>query len=99
MTTKDTIKTTIRHLKLPPEIEKILLFGSFLTGDPDDKSDIDLIVVFSSQSKVGFFKLAEIQKILKEALQREVDILTINSLNPYLKDKILKNTEVIYEKE
>ena len=65
----------------------IALFGSFVRGEENSGSDIDLVVRF--QNTRSLFQIIEIRNRLTEILGREVDLVTENSLSPYLKEKIM----------
>src|ERR1035438_191199 len=45
-------------------IRKLALFGSAITGRFTDCSDIDILVDFRPQERVGFFRLADIEEAL-----------------------------------
>ncbi len=71
---------------------KIGVFGSYARGDQHGQSDIDLIVELSRP--VGLLKLIRAERYLSSELGRPVDLLTVDSLKPYMKDMVLK--EVVY---
>jgi len=77
------------------KVSKVALFGSFARGDAGPDSDIDLLITFSD--RVGFLTLAKLERELSEVLHRIVDLLTEQSISPYLKDQILSEQKVIYE--
>ena len=68
---------------------KIGLFGSVLRGDNTNESDIDFIVEFE-EGKKNYDNFIELAFLLENILQRKVDLLTIEALNPYMKPRILK---------
>ena len=76
-------------------VNRIALFGSFARGDAGPESDIDLLVTFSG--RVGLMALVRLERELSERLNRKVDLLTENSISPYLRDRILREQKVIYE--
>ena len=41
--------------------------------------------------------LVRLERELSERLNRKVDLLTENSISPYLRDRILREQKVIYE--
>jgi uncharacterized protein len=71
----------------------VALFGSFARGDEKPDSDIDLMVRFSDTKSL--FQIIEIKNKLTEIFGREIDLVTENSLSPYLKDKILNEMEEV----
>ena len=77
------------------KVSKVSLFGSFARGDAGPDSDIDLLITFSD--RVGFLTFAKLERELSEVLHRVVDLLTEQSISPYLRDQILSEQKVIYE--
>ncbi len=75
-------------------VKKIGLFGSFLWGENNEKSDIDFLVEFEEDQKT-FDNFIELAFLLEDIFAKKVDLLTIDSLSPYMKPKILK--EVLFE--
>jgi len=54
-------------------VSKVGLFGSYAKGQPDENSDIDLLVEFDRPIGFRFFDLVD---YLETVLGRKVDILT-----------------------
>ncbi|RLG24086.1 hypothetical protein DRN76_04465 [Methanosarcinales archaeon] len=75
------------------DVKRASLFGSVVRGELTDKSDIDILVEF--KGKKSLLDLVGLKLELEEMLKRKVDILTYNSLHPLLKDRILREQEVI----
>jgi len=78
-------------------INKAAIFGSHATGEAKKKSDIDFIVEFNGRKSL--FDLVGLKLKLEESLNRKVDLLTYRSIYPPLRDRILNEQIVIYEKE
>lgn len=70
------------------------VFGSFARGQGNAKSDIDLLVKFS---KPKGFNWVDAAFEIEDALGRKVDLVTENALNPHIKERVLKDLQVIYE--
>ena len=64
------------------------LFGSVVKGEMREDSDIDILVDLPSGTSL--FDLAGLKIKLEESLGRDVDVITYNSIDPLLKDNILK---------
>lgn len=77
------------------KVSKVSIFGSFARGDAGPDSDIDLLITF--YDRVGFLTLVKLERELSEVLHRIVDLLTEQSISPYLRDQILSEQKVIYE--
>lgn len=65
-------------------IKSAYAFGSYARGEADAKSDIDLLIDASNLK--GLFILSELYDDLREALKKEIDLVTMNSLE-YNPDK------------
>lgn len=84
--------------KLKPILEKdykvktIGLFGSFAKNEANEDSDVDILVQFSED--IGW-EFVDLKQFLEENLEREVDLVTVESLKPELKEEILR--DVIYQ--
>lgn len=83
------IKQKAKPILVEEGATKAALFGSIVRGDATQESDIDILVALPRGKSL--FDLAGLQLRLKEALGKEVDIITYNSINPLLKDHILKD--------
>ncbi len=64
-------------------VKKIGLFGSFLRGEQRPDSDIDLLVQFEPGQKT-FDNFMELSFFLEEVLQHRTELVTVESLSPYL---------------
>ena len=93
----------IRKKALPllkPYISRMAVFGSIVRGEATPKSDIDLLIRLKpskERPKLGLFKLMEIEESLKKKLGREVDLVTEDSLSPYIRPYVDKDKVIIYE--
>ena len=73
-------------------VKKIGLFGSFLRGEQRPDSDIDLLVQFEPEQKT-FDNFIELSFFLEEVLQNRTELVTVESLSPYLGPHILREVE------
>ena len=62
-------------------VSKIGLFGSFLRGAQDKKSDIDILIEFENPK---FDEYMELKFMLEKLFGRKVDLVMINALKPAL---------------
>ena len=76
-------------------LKTIGLFGSYSRGENSEDSDVDLIIEFEEGTK-NFHNYMEACEILENIIQKKLDIVTPESLSPYIKPYIDK--EVVYEK-
>jgi len=93
MTKEDIKRVLLNNKKILKKykVNKIGIFGSFATGKMRKKSDVDLLVEFDDLiDLVDFVHLNdEIQQILKS----KVDLVTSDTIKPYIKPKTLKEVE------
>jgi len=80
------------------EIQKVSLFGSQLGGNAKIDSDVDVLIEFSPNAKIGFFKLARIKRNMEAAVKKEIDLLTPEALSKFFRTEVIKEAEIIYEK-
>ena len=77
-------------------IQKLAFFGSVLRADFGPDSDIDVLVEFEPDVRLGLMTFAKIQRELADLLQRPVDLVTPEGLKPLLKETVLESAQVIY---
>ncbi len=80
------------------DIVFLAMFGSFAQAKQTKKSDIDFIVRFDKSQTKSLLDLIHTENDLKKIFKRKIDLLTEDSLSPYLKDDVLKSMRVVYEK-
>jgi len=71
-------------------VKAIYLFGSVVRSEDKPGSDVDILVEFQPEARVGLFGLARLQRRLSEILGRPVDLTTPDTLHKALKDRIIK---------
>jgi uncharacterized protein len=74
--------------------KRIGLFGSFVRGEQKESSDIDLLVEFAERKK-NYDNFIDLAFFLEALLGRKVDLMTEESLSPYIRPYILKETEYV----
>jgi uncharacterized protein len=73
-------------------VKSLALFGSIARDEARPDSDVDLLVEFDRP--VGLFAFIGLQQFLETLLGCKVDLGTLRSLKPRLKDSVLQ--EAIY---
>lgn len=76
------------------DVSMVGIFGSMAREESREKSDIDLIVRFSKRKSL--LSLVRLERELGEAPGRKVDLLTEEAISPYLRERILKEMQVVY---
>jgi predicted nucleotidyltransferase len=75
-------------------VREIGIFGSFVRGEQNKRSDIDILVEFSPRDIPGLIKLCEMERYFQRLLKKKVDVVIKSGIRPELKKVILK--EVVY---
>lgn len=76
-------------------VTQIGLFGSFVKGEQNETSDIDLIVAFDPDME-RFDNLMRLYDFLENKFKkRKIDIVTMNGLSPFVGPSILAEAETI----
>lgn len=77
------------------DIEFLAVFGSTAREEDTSDSDIDLLVRFSTP--VSLYKLVRIERKFSELLNKNVDLVTENSLHSYIAENVRDDMTVIHE--
>ena len=95
--TKESIIGSIRKSKAKLSsfgVKSIGLFGSFVRRQGSPDSDIDILVEFDSGKKT-YDNFIDTCFFLEELLSRKVELVTTDSLSPYIKPYVLKEVEYV----
>jgi predicted nucleotidyltransferase len=93
-------KEDLRNLCKELRIKRLYAFGSVVSGNFNDRSDIDFLLSFNDNLTIeeytnNYFKL---QYKLRELFNRDIDVVTERTLsNPYFIESINESKELIYE--
>ena len=71
-------------------VKALYLFGSVVSAESTDKSDVDILVEFDPDARVGLFGFSRLQRTLSEIIGCEVDLATPDSLHKSLKAQIMR---------
>lgn len=92
MKTMELIEKKIRELKPilkeKYNVKKISIFGSYVRGEQEMASDIDILVEFNNP--IGFFQFMRLEFDLEENLGLNVDLVSKNALKPRIGEHILR---------
>ena len=94
--TVQAIKKQILPILKRQGVTRAALFGSMARGEAKKRSDIDILVKLEKGKTL--FDFVGLKLELEERLGKKVDLVTYNSIKPRLKDIILKDEKIIYEK-
>ena len=96
----EKIKPDIEQVCRSLPVKRLGLFGSALSGDFSQTSDVDVLVIFDSGENIDLFdKYFELKERLEEIFKREVDLVIDREFrNPVLRESIDRTRTVIYER-
>lgn len=88
----------IRDLCIQYDVKNLYLFGSVSRGNFNKSSDIDLLVSFKDISIEKYTdNFFELHYRLEELFNRDIDLLTVNSLaNPFFIESIEETKILLY---
>ncbi|MCZ7585147.1 MAG: nucleotidyltransferase family protein [Deltaproteobacteria bacterium] len=78
-------------------IRRFAFFGSVIRDDFGPESDVDILIEFDPDARVGFLSLAGMEIELSDLLNRRVEIHTVRGLHPRYRDEILSEAEFQFE--
>ena len=86
-----------RILEIRPQlvrsgVRSIGLFGSFVRNEQTPSSDVDILVEFAP-GRHTFDDFMDVSLLLEDILGRSVDLVTRESLSPYIGPHILREVE------
>ena len=88
------IEQKVKQVLQKHRVKKSGLFGSIVSGDFNENSDVDLLVELGDGT--GLFEFIQIKQELEELLQRPVDLVEYTSIKPLLQKSILEQEIRIY---
>jgi uncharacterized protein len=94
----DSYINDITRLCQENRVKNLYVFGSVLTKDFKDTSDIDMIVEIDSNDPLDYAdKYFNLKFSLQDIFNREVDLLENKAIrNPYIRENIDKTKSLVY---
>jgi len=77
-------------------VSELALFGSVLRDDFGPDSDVDVLVEFDPDARIGFIGMAGLMIDLSEIIGRKVDLVPKNGLKRRIRKPVLESAQVIY---
>jgi uncharacterized protein len=89
-------KRELAHFCRRYQVKRLALFGSVLGNNFRAESDVDVLVSFQPNARVGFITLSRMQRELSGLFNRPVDLVPMEGLKPVIRDSVLSNIEEVY---
>jgi predicted nucleotidyltransferase len=77
-------------------VTELSLFGSALGGEFRPDSDLDLLVSFAPDARVGFLAFSRLTRELSVLLGRRIDLVPKAGLKSAIQAEVLSRTEVLF---
>jgi predicted nucleotidyltransferase len=93
--TKEQVLTLLREHQAELRrfgVKRYGVFGSFVRNEPQAQSDVDILVEFEPNQKT-FDHFMHLAFFLEDLFERKVDLITTESLSPYIGPHILREVE------
>jgi len=90
------IERVCRHLP----VKRLGLFGSALSKEFSQSSDVDVLVIFESGENIDLFdNYFELKEQLEKIFQRQVDLVIDKKFkNPVFRESVDRTRTIIYER-
>jgi predicted nucleotidyltransferase len=95
----DQLRKTILTVLQPYQVRRVALFGSAVRGEDAPGSDLDILVALPppGERPVIGLKWIDLAEELSILLERPVDLVTEDSLSPYIRPYVEEEMVVLYE--
>jgi uncharacterized protein len=96
----ETIKPDIERICRSLPVRRLGLFGSAVSPNFSEGSDVDVLVLFDAGENIDLFEnYFELKERLEELFKRQVDLVVDKKFkNPVLRESIDRTRIVIYER-
>jgi len=84
------LKEHKEELKEKYGVKEIGIFGSYVRGEYKEKSDLDILVEFEEDAKIGLLRFVNMENRLSELIGVKVDLVEKSTLKPRIGRHILK---------
>ncbi len=91
---RNILKAHEKELKEKYGFKEIGIFGSFVRGEADEESDLDILVEFKPDAKISLLDFVKLEDYLSDLLRVKVDLVEKEALKPRIGKQIL--SEVMY---
>jgi predicted nucleotidyltransferase len=88
--------TNLTALCRSNRVSRLWIFGSALRPDFRPDSDVDILVEFEPDARIGLLALARLQRELSRLFARPVDLVPLRGLKAAVRDEVLTQRELLY---
>lgn len=103
--TIEEVAKRIKPIAQEYQLNAVYLFGSYARNEATEKSDVDLLIDRANSKIKGMFDMGGLYNDLCSILEKEVDLVTLQSLEqkstktrtPWFVDNVIRERVKIYE--
>jgi predicted nucleotidyltransferase len=77
-------------------IRELSLFGSAARGEMTPDSDVDLLVDFEPEARIGLLELSAMTREFSHLIGRRADVAIKRALKPRVRPAVLSDARVLY---
>jgi predicted nucleotidyltransferase len=100
MSNSSSIEKKILHFfEKTPHVVSVSLFGSYARGVANSESDVDVAVLFENAHVPEVLTLIEQREDLGALLQKEVDLICLNTASPIIGMQVYNNGKNLLVKD
>jgi len=85
---KEILQKHKKEIKEKYKVKKMGIFGSYVKGEQQENSDLDILVEF--ENSIGLLKFIELENYLSEIIGIKVDLVMKDALKPRIGKHILE---------
>lgn len=97
MQLSDSELKSIQNYFIGKPVKKAFLFGSYVRGNADAISDVDILVELDYTSPIGLY-FVQMKFDLEDSLNKSVDLVSTDGLSEFVAPFIHKEKQLIYER-
>ena len=83
------LRENLPELRRRFAVRSLKVFGSVAQDEATETSDVDILVEFAPQARVGLFKFLELKTELEALLGTKVDLVTPDAIKRRMRERIL----------
>jgi len=83
------LRENLPELRRRFAVRSLKVFGSVARDEATETSDVDILVEFAPQARVGLFKFLELKTELEALLGAKVDLVTLDAIKRRMRERIL----------
>ena len=83
------LRENLPELRRRFAVRSLKVFGSVARDEATETSDVDILVEFAPQARVGLFRFLELKTELEALLGTKVDLVTPDAIKRRMRERIL----------